>query len=60
MLNDDYTALIRKVRHNKEVGMDINEAVDLAVQECINEGILREYLLKHREEATDMILTEYK
>ena len=55
----DYTALIRKVRHNKEVGMDINEAVDLAVQECINEGILREYLLKHREEATDMILTEY-
>ena len=41
----DYTALIRKVRHNKEVGMDINEAVDLAVQECINEDILREYLL---------------
>ena len=55
----DYTALIRKVRNNKVAGMNINEAVDCAVQECINENILREFLLKHREEATDMILTEY-
>ena len=35
------------------------EAVDKAVTDCINEGILSEFLREHRTEVLDVLFTEY-
>lgn len=40
-------------------GEKLEDAVDRAVEKCICEGILKEFLSKHRAEVQDMILTEY-
>ncbi len=39
--------------------MPIEEAVERAVTECINEGILADFLRKNRAEAIEMRLYEY-
>ena len=40
-------------------GMALNEAVELAVNSCINEGILADILKKNRAEVCNLILYEY-
>lgn len=37
----------------------IEEAIDKAVTQCIQEGVLEEFLLVHRAEVKGMMLTEY-
>ncbi len=54
-----YSILNHKVRKNIAQKMTKEEAVEKAVDECIGEGILKDILLKHRSEATTMILEEY-
>ena len=39
--------------------MPLNEAVTLAVNDCINEGILEEFLRKNRSEVIAMSIFEY-
>ena len=39
--------------------MNLNEAVERAIQECIREGILKDFLEKHRTEAKTMSIFEY-
>ena len=39
--------------------MDLRDAVERAVQECIEEGILADFLQKNRAEVVDMSLFEY-
>lgn len=39
--------------------MELKEAIDLAVRECIGENILRDFLDQHRREVCDMCLTEF-
>ena len=39
--------------------MSIDEAVDRAVEECIGQGILKEFLLKNRAEVRHMSIFEY-
>lgn len=51
----EYTDRIR--RYTKE--MNLNEAVERAIQECIREGILKDFLEKHRTEAKTMSIFEY-
>lgn len=51
----EYTDRIR--RYTKE--MSLNEAVERAIQECIREGILKDFLEKHRTEAKTMSIFEY-
>ena len=55
----EYSLLIQKIRTNLNLGMIRQEAINLAVEESIKEGILVELLKKHRLEVTDMLLTEY-
>lgn len=38
---------------------DIMNKCDMAIDECINQGILEEVLCNHREEVRSMLLTEY-
>ena len=54
----EYAVFIGKVKMHNET-MTIEEAIDKAVNECIEEGILREILISHQAEVKDMILTEY-
>lgn len=54
----DYARLISRIRTYKKK-KDIFEAVNQAVDECIRDGILTEYLIRHRAEVLDMCITEY-
>lgn len=50
-----YVERVQKYAEKKH----LNEAVEQAVQECIREGILVEFLLKNRAEAIEMSIFEY-
>ena len=54
----EYAIYVKKVRSYAK-SMKVEEAVDCAVTECINEGILREFLLQNRKEAVEMSIFEY-
>ena len=54
----EYAVFIGKVRTYTE-SMNIELAIDKAVDECIEQGILREILISHRAEVKSMLLTEY-
>ena len=56
---EEYATLIGKIRENRATGMDLKDAVDLAVGDCIREGILSDILKKHRAEVRQMLYTEY-
>lgn len=47
------------IKSEKEREAVIQEAIDNAIVECINEGILKDFLLAHRAEVRDVVLTEY-
>lgn len=54
----DYSEYVYRVRkHAKE--MSIEAAVDRAIEECIREDVLREFLEKNRAEARAMSIYEY-
>lgn len=46
-------------RYTDELGMRLNEAVESAVNECINKGILKDFLLENKAEAMTMSIFEY-
>ncbi|OON86196.1 hypothetical protein BXO88_09120 [Oribacterium sp. C9] len=51
--------LIERIREKLKCSEDIEKAVDSAVVSCIEDGILKEFLIAHRAEVIDMCLTEY-
>ena len=53
-----YVTFVDKVRtYNKS--MPLTDAVDQAVDECVEDGILEEFFSKHRREVRNMVLTEF-
>ncbi len=54
-----YTARCANIKEKQEKEKAVLEAVDRASRECIEEGILKDFLLSHRAEVRDVILTEY-
>ena len=54
-----YTELIHQIRTRKQSGCTIETAVHQAVKHCIENDILKAYLLKNEGEVMSMILTEY-
>ena len=53
-----YITFVDKVRtYNKS--MPLTHAVDRAVDECVEDGVLEEFLNKHRREVRNMVLTEF-
>ncbi|MBP5471113.1 MAG: hypothetical protein J6Y12_00415 [Lachnospiraceae bacterium] len=56
---DEYMEFVESVRKHLELGTDSDAAIDNAVTECIENGILADYLLAHRSEVIDMVLTEF-
>lgn len=54
----EYMELINRIRINS-FDYDIEDAVDLAVDSCIKDGILKDFLEKHKAEVSGMVLTEF-
>jgi hypothetical protein len=54
-----YSELVAAFRLGRERGLSPEKAMDGAVDDCISRGILSAYLLKHKGEVRDMLLTEY-
>ena len=55
-----YALFVEKVRKNQALGMSLAEAIKTAVEECLAEGILTEFLLKHRNEVESMFSLVYE
>ncbi len=53
-----YATFVDKVRTYNQ-SMPLTEAVDQAVDECVEDGVLEEFLSKHRREVRNMVLTEF-
>lgn len=59
MLNE-YSRFFEEIRANKAKNIEIETAVNMAVDACIQrDGILSDYLRQHKAEVIGMILTEY-
>lgn len=59
MLNE-YAILIGTIRkYEQDTGYAIEEGVTRAVDECIENDILKEFLQEHKSEVIEMCLTEY-
>jgi len=54
-----YAYFIAKIRELLAEGLEFSEAVNRAVDLCIQEGVLSDYLKKNREGVVDMLITEY-
>lgn len=55
----DYSIFTTKIKEYKHTGLSLEDAVDKAIDECIEEGVLMDILLRHRTLAKNTILTEY-
>lgn len=55
----EYSLLVDKVKTNIKIYKDIRTAIDLAIDECIECNVLKNFLLLHRAEVLDVCLTEY-
>lgn len=55
----EYMELINRIRDNNEMGMDFSLSVDLAIDSCIRDGIMADFLIKHKAEVKSMCITEF-
>ncbi|MDR1246601.1 MAG: hypothetical protein LBK57_06170 [Clostridiales Family XIII bacterium] len=55
----DYAAFIGRVKENKTAGLEIGAAVEEALNYCISNGIMKEYLESHSSEVRNMLFTEF-
>ena len=56
---EEYSIFVARIREYQTRSYTIEEAIDRAVDECIQEGLLAELLRSQREEVRSMLLTEY-
>ena len=55
----EYSFFVAKIREYIKSGLDLKAAMDKDIEDCIDSDILKEFLLKHRGEVKQMILTTY-
>ena len=55
----DYAFLIHRIRIHQKKGMEIGDAVDLAVDELSDDSVIKPFLMKNRAEVKRMCITEY-
>ncbi|MCL1874886.1 MAG: hypothetical protein FWF87_01345 [Synergistaceae bacterium] len=54
-----YVTFVARVRENEQRGMEREDAVKAAIEGCINDGILAEYLEKNASEVVNMLFGEW-
>lgn len=55
----EYSEFVKVTRQYQDDDMELKDAIDVAITECIKKGILVDVLRKHRMEVADMLFTEY-
>ena len=55
----EYMELVNRIRDNQRSGMSVNDAVDSAVDSCIADGIMSDFLTKHKAEVRNVCITEF-
>lgn len=55
----DYMELVNRIRDNRKKGMKVRDAIDEAVDSCISDGIMEEFLVKHKAEVLSVCITEF-
>ena len=56
----EYMIFINKVReYSDDKGIDIKTAITNAIDYCIEENIMREFLIKHKAEVFSVCITEF-
>lgn len=55
----EYAFLVNQIRSHLAKGLTLDAAIDAAVITCLEQGILSQFLTKHRAEVRFMILSEY-
>lgn len=56
---EEYSLFVEEIREYQRRKCSIEEAIDKAVDDCVQAGILEEVLRDNREEVRSMLLTEY-
>lgn len=56
---EEYSMFIGSIEKHRREGRKIEEAVTISIDSCIKEGILADYLRKHKAEVKGMVLTEF-
>ena len=54
----DYMTLITKIREKQKI-MDLQQATYQAIEECIKEDVLKDFLIRHRAEVIAMMLYDF-
>lgn len=55
----EYAILISKIREFKQSTDDLKDAITKAINYCIENDVLKEFLLEHKSEVADMLRMEY-
>lgn len=55
----EYSIFTTRVKDHRRNGLSLKAAINKAIDECIEEGVLMDILLKHRTLAQNSLLTEY-
>ena len=56
---EEYSIFIQRVKEYNKTTKNLTEAVNRAVDDCIEDGILRDVLEKQKKEVVDVVLTEF-
>ncbi|MDR1135962.1 MAG: Rpn family recombination-promoting nuclease/putative transposase [Clostridiales Family XIII bacterium] len=56
---NDYAVFIARAKANKAAGMSLEAAIEEAINYCMENGIMREFLEKHGSEVHNMLFTEF-
>ena len=54
----EYTAFVSRVRENHNAGMELNQAVEKAIDDCIADHILEDFLIERRDEVRHMVVID--
>ncbi|MBQ7956146.1 MAG: hypothetical protein IJ282_10415, partial [Lachnospiraceae bacterium] len=55
----EYAYLMNEIKSNLQIECTLEQAIEKAIDTCITNGILEEYLRKNKAEVFGMLLTEY-
>ena len=55
----EYSCFIQKVRDYEKPGEPLTNAIEAAIQDCLREGIMVDFLSKHGSEVSNMLFTEF-
>jgi hypothetical protein len=56
---EQYSIFIDRIRKKQKSGFDLPDAVDQAIDDCINDNVLKEFLIKCRTEVQEVVLSTF-